>query len=219
MKKLYLVKMGMDYKEEGEMTGSDVGNYRIRGTFHDKDNNIIFVEFGRGYERNSKGKTISSIKLCVDFQFNTTISWDCNESSIKIDYELLKNYNYTKADILRYIKDVFGVEFESLELIDTSVCNYDYHTTPGDTFQLDEKLIAQNQKIRDYFYNYEKNVENKRYPNFSMYYENNKLIVLLHYNCYNDIITIDNPFEFDFNYQKPVEKIQQAQINYYGGVR
>lgn len=220
MKKLYLVKMGMDYKEEGEMTGSDVGNYRIRGTFHDKDNNIIFVEFGIGYERNSKGKTISSIKLCVDFQFNTTISWDCNESSIKIDYDLLKNYNYTKADILRYIKDVFGVEFNSLELIDTSICNYDYHTTTGDNFRPDEELIAQNQKIKDYFYNYEKNVEGKQYPNFSIYYnENNKLTVLLHYNCYNDIITIDNPFEFDFNYQKPVEKINQAQISYYGDVR
>lgn len=217
MKNLYLVKMGMDYNEENapEMKGSDVGNYRIRGTFHDKNGDVIFVEFGNGYERNKDGKTIFDIKLRVDFQFNTSIDWDCNISSIKIDYDMLDNYNYTKKDILRYIKDVFGVEFNNLELIDTRFFNYDYEKIPGDEVIVDNEKVEQAKKIYDYFYNYEKEVEKKKYPNFSMYYENDVLTVLLHYNCYNDIVKIEDEFKFDFNYIKPVDEIKKAQINWY----
>lgn len=217
MRNLYLVKMGMDYNEENapEMKGSDVGNYRIRGTFHDKNGDVIFVEFGNGCKRNKDGKTINCRKLRVDFQFNTTIDWDCNISSIKIDYDMLDNYNYTKKDILRYIKDVFGVEFNNLELIDTRFFNYDYEKIPGDEVIVDNEKVEQTKKIYDYFYNYEKEVEKKKYPNFSMYYENDILTVLLHYNCYNDIVKIEDEFKFDFNYIKPVDEIEKAQINWY----
>lgn len=215
-KVLYLVKMGMDFDQNGEMRGSDVGNYRIRGTFHDKNGDVIFVELGNGFQRDKKGKIISSnIKLRVDFQFNTTIDWDCNKSSIKIDYDLLDNYNYTKQDILRYIKDVFGVEFDSLELLDTRLCNYDYKEIPGDEVKPDFKKIEQVKKIEEYFYNYEKEVEGKKYPNFSIYYQDNILTVLLHYNCYNDVLKIEDEFKFDFNYKKPVEEIEKAQRNWY----
>lgn len=219
MKKLYLVKMGMDYKNEGEMKGSDVGNYRIRGTFHNKKGDLIFIEFGRGYERNNKGETISCIKLHVDHQFNASKDWDENKSYIAINWEDLKDYNYTKADILRYIKKKFGVKFDELELIDTCLCNYDYKKISGDEFEPNYEEIEQAKKIKEYFYKYEKNVEKKQYPNFSIYYDNDKLNVLLHYNNYNDLIVIDDIMKYDFNYIKPVEKIRKAQINYYGGVR
>lgn len=221
MKNLYLVKMGCDYNEENapEMKGSDVGNYRIRGTFHDKNGDVIFVEFGNGCERNKNGETINYIKLRVDSQFNTTIDWDCNKSGIKIDYDMLYNYNYTKKDILRYIKDVFGVEFNDLELIDTRFFNYDYKKIPGDEVIVDNEKVEQVKKIYDYFYNYEKEVEKKKYPNFSMYYENDVLTVLLHYNCYNDIVKIEDEFKFDFNYIKPVDEIKKAQINWYANYK
>lgn len=216
MKNLYLVKMGCDYTEESapEMRGSDVGNYRIRGTFHDKNGDVIFVEFGNGYIRDDKGKSINAIKLRVDFQFNTSIDWDCNKSSIKIDYDMLDKYNYTKKDILRYIKDVFGVEFDNLELIDTRFFNYDYHETPGDEVVVNSEKVKQAKKIYDYFYKYEKEIEKKKYPNFSMYYEDNVLTVLLHYNCYNDIVKIEDEFKFDFNYIKPVDEIEKAQRSF-----
>lgn len=215
-KTLYLVKMGMDYDNNNlEMKGSDVGNYRIRGTFHDKNGDVIFVEFGNGCQYDKNFKKISNIKLRVDFQFNASIDWDCNNSSIKIDYDLLDNYNYTKQDILRYIKDVFGVEFDNLDLIDTSLFNYDYKEITGDEIKPDLKKIEQVKKIRDYFYKYEKEIEGKKYPNFSMYYQDNILTVLLHYNCYNDIVKIENEFEFDFNYKKPIKEIEKAQLNWY----
>ena len=201
---LYLVKMGMDYDQKTiDMEGSDIGNYRIRGTFHDKNNDLIFIEFGNAYEFKNK-KPISKIKLRVDHQFNASNDWDENNSHIKIDYEALKTYNYTKQDILKYIHKTFGVKFDELQLIDTTITNYNYREIAGDEFQPDEKTIAQAQKINDYFYNYEKEVEKKKYPNFSIYYENDKLTILKHYNGFNDKIVIDDVYKFNFDYKVPV---------------
>jgi len=202
-KNLYLVKMGCDYNEnETDMQGSDVGNYRIRGTFHDKKGNLIFIEFGSGckYQNN---KLINRIKLRIDHQFNASQDWDENKSHIKIDYQKLDAYNYTKKDILLYIQKKFGVKFDNLILIDRSICNYDYKKIAGDEFIPDTKAIEQAQKIKDYFYKFEKEQEGKKYPNFSIYYDNDILTVLKHYNGFNDIISIKNIYDFDFNYKIP----------------
>lgn len=205
-KNLYLVKMGCDYKEnEGDMMGSDVGNYRIRGTFHDSENNLIFVEFGSGCSFKN-GKMTSRIKLRVDHQYNASIDWDENKSHIKIDYDALDAYNYTKKDILQYIFNNFGVKFDNLELIDCSICNYEYKEIAGDDFQPDKKAIEQAKKIKDYFYNFEKEIEKKKYPNFSIYYENDKLTILKHYNGFNDKIIIDDIYNFNFDYKIPTRK-------------
>lgn len=207
MGKLYLVKMGGDYDEKNtDMKGSDVGNYRIRGTFHDKNNNLIFIEFGSALKYKGK-KIISRIKLRVDHQFNMSIDRDENVSHIKIDYKSLEAYNYTKKDILKYIYNNFGVQFDELVLIDTRLCNYDYEKISGDEFQPNLEDIKQAKKIHDYFYNFEKNIEGKKYPNFSIYYENDKLTVLKHYNGFNDKIVIDNIYKFDFDYKVPVKAV------------
>lgn len=221
-KNLCLVKMGGDYDEKViDMQGSDVGNYRIRGTFHDKNGNLIFIEFGSGCKydrRHKKIELISRIKLRIDHQFNASQDWDENKSHIKIDYQKLEAYNYTKKDILLYIKNQFGVKFDNLILIDTSICNYDYKKIAGDEFIPDTKAIEQAQKIKDYFYKFEKEKEGKRFPNFSIYYENDVLTVLKHYNGFNDKISIKNIYDFDFNYKIPLkneavnEKIGEYEI-------
>lgn len=200
---LYLVKMGCDYdNREIDMMGSDVGNYRIRGTFHDINNNLIFVEFGNGCQYKGK-KLISRIKLRLDHQFNASQDWDENKSHIKINYDELDGYNYTKNDILLYIYKKFGVQFDKLELIDTSICNYDYKEISGDTFNPNNEEIKQAKKIKEYFYKFEKEIEGKKYPNFSIYYEKDKLTVLKHYNGFNDKIIINDLYNFDFNYKIP----------------
>lgn len=204
---LYLVKMGCDYDEKAtDMQGSDVGNYRIRGTFHDKNGNLIFVEFGNGCQYKNK-ELISRTKLRIDHQFNVSQSWDENESHIKINYKQLDAYNYTKKDILQYIYKKFGVKFDALELIDTSICNYNYREVAGDEFKPDIKAIEQAQKIKDYFCNFEKEIEKKKYVNFSIYYENNKLTVLKHYNGFNDKIVIDDIYKFNFDYKIPQKEV------------
>lgn len=201
---LYLVKMGCDWDERAtDMANSDVGNYRIRGTFHDKNGDVIFVEFGNGYAFKN-GKPCSRTKLRIDHQFNTSIDWDQNKSNIKIDYDALDAYEYTKKDILRYIFNNFGVQFDRLELIDLKFCDYNYRETPGDEFIPDMKAIEQAKKIERYFYNFEKEVEKKKYINFSIYYENGKLTVLKHYNGFNDKIIIDDIYNYKFDYKVPV---------------
>lgn len=207
MRNLYLVKMGMDYTEESDqsMIDSDVGNYRIRGTFHDCNNNLIFVEFGNGCKYKNK-QLISRTQLRIDHQFNASQDWDENKSHIKIDYNELDAYKYTKQDILLYIKNKFGVKFDNLILIDLSICDYDYRQIAGDDFQPDIKAIEQAQKIKDYFYKFEKEKEGKKYPNFSIYYENNVLTVLKHYNGFNDKIKVENIYNYDFNYKIPNKK-------------
>lgn len=206
MKKLCLVKMGMDYDEKAiDMKGSNVGNYRIRGTFHDKNNNLIFIEFGNGMKYKNR-KLISRIGLRVDHQFNMSIDRDENKSHIKIDYSSLDAYNYTKEDILKYIYNNFGVQFDELVLIDTRFCNYDYEKIAGDEFEPNIEDIKQAKKIHDYFYKFEKEIEHKKYVNFSIYYENDKLTILKHYNGFNDKIVIDDIYKFDFNYEIPNKK-------------
>lgn len=138
---LYLVKMGCDYEPDTyDMKGSDVGNYRIRGTFHDKNNDIIFIEFGSGC-RYKNNKLINRTGLRIDHQFNTSIDWDENKSHIKIDYTELDSYNYTKSDILKYIKNKFGVCFNNLILIDTRLFDYDYTKIAGDEIKPDFNYI------------------------------------------------------------------------------
>lgn len=62
----------------------------------------------------------------------------------------------------------------------------------------------------------EKETRKKDFPNYSIYWnELNQLEVVLHYNCYNDIVTIDDVFNYNFNYIKPDEEIlKNAALSY-----
>lgn len=116
-KTLYFMGMGMNFTSE-EVKGSDVGNYRIRTTFKDNNNNIIFVEFSRGHklERiNNKLVITSDLALHVGHLFNLSVSDNENESHIKSNSE---GYLYTKADIIRFINDNFNVSFDDIIILD-----------------------------------------------------------------------------------------------------
>lgn len=213
MKKLYFMGMGCDYDpaRDIDMAGSDVGNYRIRTTFHDKKGDVIFVEFGRGYLREN-GKVISSIALRVDYQYNRTESEDCNLSSIKINYEKLNKYRYTKKDIVAYLNETFGTEFEDIEVLDRCYSKFDCYKYCGDEFIPNYEEIEQAKKIYQYFYDYEKEVRGKKYPNHSAYFDGDVFKVLIHYNCYNDYVIIDDVIKYDFNYQPPAKETLDAAV-------
>lgn len=215
-KVLYFLGMGCDYSEEKDpaMKGSDVGNYRIRTTFHNKNGDIIFLEVGNGCQYNNKFVKISDIALRVDHQYNKTISNDENESHIKIDRDILKKYKYTKKDVINYINEVFGVLFDDIIILDR-FSEFDYHKETGDTFKPNFEKIEQAKKIDKYFYNFEKNTLKKQYPNHSTYFEDGKLKVLLHYNCYNDIVFIDDVFSYNFDYKAPEKGFLQQKADQY----
>lgn len=204
--KLYFLAMGMDFTPERDtdMKESDVLNYRIRTTFHDKDNNIIFIEVSRGYERDSKGRNTNTIKLHINHLYNRTLSENENDSYIRPNDKYIKNY--TKEDILYFINKSFGTNFEELIVV-SHLSQFDYNKTTGDNFRLDVKKLTKVLEIDKYFYKYEKEVLKKQYPNHSIYWKNGKLEILMHYNGYNDIIKIDDVFNYKFNYKKPNKEV------------
>ena len=206
--------MGMNYNPqiETDMKGSDVGNYRIRTTFHDKDNNIIFIEVSRGYELDDKMRYKNTIKLHIDSLYNKTISEDENKSYIEPNEKYI--HNYTKKDILYFINRSFNTDFEELEVV-SHLSQFDYDKMTGDTFKLNVEKLTKVMEIDKYFYNYEKNILKKQYPNHSIYQENDQLIILVHYNCYNDFIKIDDVFNYAFDYQKPSDEFLKEQANKY----
>ena len=216
MKKLYFMGMGMVYdpKKETDMSGSDVGNYRIRTTFHDKNGDVIFIEFGRGYKRKD-GKIISSIALCIDHQFNMTLDKNENGSHIVIDYNEVGKYSYTKADIVKYLNKTFGTKFNDIEVLDPRYSRFDCDKYCGDEFTPDYEEIEQAKKIYQYFYDYEKNVRGKEYPNHSAYFDGDVFKVIIHYNCYNDYVIIKNVFDYDFNYKQPAKEILDLAVKEY----
>lgn len=213
MKKLYFMGMGMDYDptERMDMAGSDVGNFRIRTTFHDKNGDVIFVEFGNGYIWHNQ-KVISHIGLRVDFQFNKSVDEDCNKSGIKIDRDKLDKYRYTKKDIVAYLNETFGTEFEDIEVLDVRLSRFDCNKHCGDEFTPNYEEIEQARKIYQYFYNYEKEVRGKEFPNHSAYFDGDVFKVVIPYNCYNDYVIIDNVFEYDFNYQPPAKETLDTAV-------
>lgn len=207
--KLYFLAMGMNYTEEKntDMKGSDIGNYRIRTTFHDSRGDVIFIEATRGYEREKKGNQYiitNNIKLHIDHLFNKTISDDENKSHIKPNEKYLKNY--TKKDLLYFINKQFNTNYDEIVVV-SSLSQFDYNKTTGDEFILDTEKLAKVMEIDKYFYSYEKETRKKEYPNYSIYWNDEKLEVLLHYNCYNDIVIIDDVYNYNFDYKKPDEEI------------
>ena len=214
--KLYFLAMGCDYvageKHAEDMTGSDVGNYRIRTTFHDSENNVIFAEFSRGYEYDENLKIKNSIKLCINHLYNKTISDDENESHI--DFRSDNYGNYTKKDILDYINKKFKTNYDELVVV-SHLSQFDYNKTTGDDFVLDVKKLSKTLEIEKYFYDYEKEILKKQYPNHSIYWENDILKVLIHYNCYNDIVEIEDIYNYSFNYQKPSDEFLREKANNY----
>lgn len=128
---------------------------------------------------------------------------------------------YTHDNILKAIKNLTGIQFDSIKLLDQryikgfswddfNSCKYSYDKQAYDNAQ---KLEA---AARPKIMSIKKNV---KYDNSSYYFDGDKFRVLIHYNCYNDII------DFDVNnmgeclkqiesYKLPEEEIKKAIANH-----
>lgn len=123
--KATLKKMGMDFLSYYNGV-SDVGNYRVRAEFTDKNGIKVVVDFG-GYERmeaykKKNGKTAYKVAdknaIHVDGCYT-------DAEGIGRDYAYyLKNngfdfakYNFTISGILQFLSDVTGQEFTEIEFV------------------------------------------------------------------------------------------------------
>ena len=142
---------------------------------------------------------------------------DCNKYNYGYPLRARENVNYTfeytKAGILEMVNNYFDGDFDEIVIL-PRLAGYRVHADKYsrekcpynlmDDFVYDIARTQQAEKIEQYFYDFEKNVLGKKYPNFSIYFEDNILKVLIHYNGFNDTLEIANVFEYKFDYQKPI---------------
>ena len=114
--------MGMDFIDNGN--GSDVGNYRVRAEFTDKEGLRVIADFG-GYDRRevyqrANGKTACRIAQKNALHINGTYR-DEEGTGRDYAYRLRENgfdfskYSFTISEILDFLSDVTGENYTEAE--------------------------------------------------------------------------------------------------------
>ena len=114
---LYFEGAGGDFNIKEH--NSDVGNYRIRTVFKDKNGHLIYLECQSG-NRYFKNKIISNNALYVSFCLDITKNPDCNESNLlKSDEQrnIINAFDYTKEHITKWINSKCNVNFDSIQVL------------------------------------------------------------------------------------------------------
>lgn len=123
--KATLRKMGMDFGKDYK-GASDVGNYRVRAEFMDRNGLELIVDFG-GYERKEiykkkNGKTsyrvVNKNALHIDggYYDSDGFCWDYAYRLRENGFDFTK-YDFTISGILSFLSDVTGHEFTEIEFV------------------------------------------------------------------------------------------------------
>lgn len=175
---------------------------------------------GNRVERKING-AFGHVSHCHKSKFEQDIDgemrWtDCNKYNYFYPLRARENVNYTfeytKAGILQMVNNYFDGDFDEVVIL-PDLAGYRVHADKYrrekcpynlmDDFVFDTARTQQAEKIKQYFNDFEKNVLGKRYPNNSVYFENDILKVVIPYNGFNDKLEIANVFDFKFDYEKP----------------
>jgi hypothetical protein len=121
MKTLYFEGAGMDFYEEAAKQ-SDVGNFRIRTAFTNDEGIQYYIELGRTNRHGYKGKSkklvaLSEWALRVDHLFDLA-DRDKEFYEMKRDHKEIKELDYTKADITKWINENLNCSFDTIEVLD-----------------------------------------------------------------------------------------------------
>jgi hypothetical protein len=181
-------------------------------------------------------KTVRGVEnsaLTLDFQY--TDETGCSRAVVlpealknKLEYLEGKYSHYLKysyKNILTIINYFYKTKFNNVVLLDSNyIINFDYDTFNSDIFFKQENInyildmydkAIKFQELASFKIKMLK--DGSKYDNSSYYYNGNLFTVLIHWNCYNDIL------EFDLNnfidsidkmkdYEIPVEKIKNGRI-------
>lgn len=120
--KATLEKMGMDFIDNER--GSDVGNYRVRVEFTDRDGLRVVADFG-GYDRREVYQKANVKTACRIAQRNALhidgTYRDEDGTGRDYAYRLRENgfnfekYSFTLSGILAFLSDVTGKDFTEIE--------------------------------------------------------------------------------------------------------
>lgn len=202
-KTLYFEGAGIENTYRGELS-----NCRIRTAFTNNEGEKIYLEI-LGYEKTkeddkkyhryenySVGDAIGFVDFCHYITDDNKID-DCNNS--RLPYERNGNISYSYKGILNFVNRKLNCSFDSIEILE-SLSGYrvfkkensgGYSTSKsynfGDEFQYNATLESTRKEIEKYFNDLEKS-EGKKYPNFSLWVDDeniNLLHLLRHFNGYN----------------------------------
>ena len=230
-----LLKMGCDINSElnyrVRFTSNTVVNYKGRKITMCCDF-MICTPF---YLTKSK-KTVRGVEnsaLTLDFQY--TDETGCSYGVVlpqalenKLEYlegKYSRYLKYSYKNILTIINYFYKTKFNNVVLLDSRyIVNFDYDTFNSDTFFKQENInyildmydkAIKFQELASFKIKMLK--DGSQYDNSSYYYNGSLFAVLVHWNCYNDILEFDlNDFVESIDkmkdYEIPVEKIKNGRI-------
>ena len=218
------MKRTLYFEGAGCVPCGEVENCHIRTAYRNKNGEIVYLEmlgFEKPYKRvfDKNGNKVHPVAGFVDCaykvkQYRTEegkTAWnDCNKN--RYEAERKSEFEYTKAGILHMVNTYLDGDFDEIVIL-PFLSGYYVHRENAydgncpynlmDDFHYDEARTKQAEKIKQYFYDFEKNVLGKRYPNNSVYFERDILKVIIPYSGFNDCVKIDNVFDFKFDYKQP----------------
>lgn len=122
---LYFEGAGMDFYSNEQTDHSNVGNFRIRTAFKNNEGVEYYIELGNTIRYDftkKKPKVISNFALGIDHLFKLE---DRNKEELKMGgYEIKKDHNaikqldYTKKDIVKWINENLNCSFDTMQVLD-----------------------------------------------------------------------------------------------------
>lgn len=208
------MKKVLYFEGAGCVPRGDLENCRIRTAFSLDNGKKVYLEIiGFEVTKNMSPmykdfKAVAFIDFC---HYITGDREDCNKNRVYDEYGRCierngHNFEYNSENLLKFVNSL-GASFDEVKVL-PDLAGYRVHKgyneyNFGDEFVFDEARTAKAERIKQYFYDFEKEVLGKKYPNFSIYFEDDILKVVIHYNGFNDIVEIKDVYDFDFDYQKP----------------
>jgi hypothetical protein len=202
------------FEGAGIVPRGDVENCRIRTAFTNKDGQPMYLEmtgFDRAYRfvTDAKGDRKA-------IQIDGSFGWVDHCFYIKVEDEEKAylhfpkaspdvNYNflYSKAEILRFINEQLNGGFDEIVIL-PDLSGYRVHADDGgynfgDAFVYNEERTKQAEKIREYFYEKEKE-RGVKFPCFSIWFDKN--ILKVRFFDGRGTLEIPDIFAFDFSENK-----------------
>jgi len=218
VKTLYFEGAGMEFYGE-EQKISDVGNFRIRTSFKNLTDDIIYLELGDIPKHDKKNKKIIGMGIQIMFMHYITDDPeidDCNNSRIPYNRDSINLYSYQKEDITKIINKLCNTDYDSIEVL-PSLAGYRVHKDGGgvnlvNTFKYNKNLTVKREGIRKHFYELEES-EGKKHPNLSVWVDQvntNILHLLKHFNGYNKHWAIDTSIE------NCIDNMKEVKLGKYG---
>lgn len=186
----------------------DLENCRIRTAFTLDSGNKIYLEITAiAVDNKHTAASLRNFTNCAFIDhcyYITGCHEDCNENVHPVERKT--HFEYNRENLLKFVNSL-GASFDEVVIL-PDLAGYRVHADNrgynfADEFYYDVERTEQAEKIKQYFYDFEKNELGKKYPNFSIYFKDDILRVLIHYNGFNDIVEIPDVYAFGFDYKKP----------------